>query len=250
MKVRVLLDPPVRPKRRRAGAVDWIRRLFLLVGMIAVGYAGYVYLDSQVYQRYEDWSFDQEAAGKTPSVGDFIHDETAKAGDSAAAPSADDSTVDKPAPQPERARTPKDPSLIGRIAIPRLNVHAIVKEGVDDRTLRRAVGHIPGTARPGMDGNVALAAHRDSFFRGLQNVRKNDRIVMETLDARYEYVVDSLKIVDPDDVQVLAASNAPVLTLVTCYPFHYVGNAPRRFIVRARQVSVQARNGGGAQAGT
>src|SRR5205085_505274 len=108
-----------------------------------LSYAGYVYLDSNLYQRYQDWSFDQESAGKTPSVGEFLRDETAKAGDNAAAPAPEEPSAEKATPPPSRPRR-ADPSLIGRIEIPRLNVHAIVKEGVDDRTLRRAVGHIPG----------------------------------------------------------------------------------------------------------
>src|SRR5437588_864570 len=97
MKVRVLLEPPVR-RKRRAGVLDWTRRLFLLVGLCALGYAGYVYLDAQFYQRYQDWSFDQEAAGKTPSVGDFLRDQASNAGDQSQP--AQDENQPAPAPAP------------------------------------------------------------------------------------------------------------------------------------------------------
>ena len=130
----------------------------------------------------------------------------------------------------------QDQSLIGRIEIPRVQVSAIVREGVDNKTLRRAVGHVPGTALPGKPGNIGLAGHRDTFFVGLRGIRKSDRIQLTTLDGDYTYEVDSIKIVTPRDVSVLASTNEPVLTLVTCYPFNYVGSAPKRYIVRAKQV--------------
>ena len=113
----------------------------------------------------------------------------------------------------------------------------VVIEGIDRTTLRRAVGHIPGTALPGHPGNVGLAGHRDTFFRPLKDLRIKDEIRLSTLKGDFKYVVASITIVDPDDVGVLAASRENVLTLVTCYPFYYVGPAPQRWIVRARQVS-------------
>jgi sortase A len=126
--------------------------------------------------------------------------------------------------------------LLGRLEIPRLHVKVMVREGADESTLRRAVGHIPGTALPGNIGNVALAGHRDTFFRELRNIRKEDTIDLKTQDATYSYLVQSTKIVGPRDVGVLATSGGETLTLVTCYPFYYVGSAPKRFIVRATQV--------------
>jgi LPXTG-site transpeptidase (sortase) family protein len=122
-----------------------------------------------------------------------------------------------------------------------LNVSAVVREGVDSKTLRRAAGHVPGTALPGDDGNVAVAAHRDTFFRGLRDVRENDRIRMVTPDGTFEYVVRSTTIVTPTDVEVLDPREGKrELTLITCYPFNYVGHAPKRFIVKAEQASVDA----------
>ena len=126
--------------------------------------------------------------------------------------------------------------LIGRIEIPRLLLSAVVVEGVDKTTLRRAVGHIPGTALPGQPGNVGLAGHRDSFFRPLKDVRLKDEIQLSTLRGNFTYEVVSQTVVAPTDVGVLAPTRENVLTMVTCYPFYYVGPAPKRFVVTARQV--------------
>ena len=125
-------------------------------------------------------------------------------------------------------------ALIGRIVIPRLELDAIVPESVTDGVLRRAVGHIEGAVLPGACGNAVLAAHRDTFFRHLGQLRPNDVVELATLEGVFRYAVESTQVVDPGDTGVLRASARPTLTLVTCYPFHYVWNAPRRFIVRAR----------------
>jgi sortase A len=130
--------------------------------------------------------------------------------------------------------------LIGRIEIPRLLLSAVVVEGVDKTALRRAVGHIPGTALPGQAGNVGVAGHRDTFFRPLKDLKVKDEIRFSTLKGDFKYEVESLRIVDPANVGVLAPSAQNVLTMVTCYPFYFVGPAPKRWIVRARQVSPQA----------
>ena len=115
----------------------------------------------------------------------------------------------------------------------------MVREGIDGDTLQLAIGHIPATALPGQAGNVGVAGHRDTFFRGLKDLRTKDEIQFSTLSGDFKYVVESLIIVEPDDVGVLAPSSEKVLTLVTCYPFSCFGSAPKRFIVRARQVSAQ-----------
>jgi sortase A len=126
--------------------------------------------------------------------------------------------------------------LIGRIEVPRLDLSVIVAEGVDALTLRRAVGHIPGTGMPGEPGNVGLAGHRDTFFRPLRNIRLGDIVTLTTPAGEYRYRVVSTKIVKPTDVGVLNPTGSEVLTLVTCYPFYFVGPAPSRFIVRAEGV--------------
>ena len=130
---------------------------------------------------------------------------------------------------------PKMHDVIGRLEIPRLNVSTVVIEGDDNHSLRLGAGHVPGTALPGADGNVGIAAHRDTFFRPLRNIAADDRITLKTAHGEYHYIVDSTQIVRPDDVAVLRATSRPELTLVTCYPFYYVGSAPLRFVVHARQ---------------
>ena len=127
--------------------------------------------------------------------------------------------------------------LIGRIDIPRLGVSAMVIEGTSGRILRRAVGHISGTAFPGQPGNVGISGHRDTFFRPLRNIQRNDIITLTTLFGEYRYRVVSTRIVGPSNVAVLNPGGNEMLTLVTCYPFYFVGSAPNRFIVRAERVT-------------
>jgi sortase A len=126
--------------------------------------------------------------------------------------------------------------VIGLLDVPRLSLSVMVVEGTGTKTLRRAAGHIPGTALPGQAGNVGISAHRDTFFRPLRNIRRNDVITISTLLGEYRYRVVSTSIVSPSDVAVLDPSKKEILTLVTCYPFYFVGAAPNRFIVRAQRV--------------
>lgn len=207
-------------------ALRRIERLLWLVGILCVGGYAYAWLDTNFTQYRENRRLEQSlsatpqpptgaaAAAETDSLGTFRDGER------------NDARFD---PGPEG-------SLIGRIEVPRLGVSAIVLEGIGKKTLRRAVGRIPDTAMPGGPGNVGLAGHRDSFFRGLKEVRENDLITLKTLDGTFHYRVDWIDVVKPEDTHVLADVGSPALTLVTCYPFFYVGSAPDRFIVRARQV--------------
>ncbi len=141
-----------------------------------------------------------------------------------------------PARRPRRARA-LEQGVLGRLEIPRLRISAIVAEGTGVELLKRAVGHIAGTALPGRPGNVALAGHRDTFLRGLGGAREDDIIRFVTLRGTYVYRVDWGAVVEPGRVDVLDSTATPAMTLVTCYPFHAVGPAPQRFVVRARQVS-------------
>ena len=132
------------------------------------------------------------------------------------------------------AAAPERPTgLVGRLEIPRLEMSVMVMEGDDDATLENAAGHLTGTALPGEAGNVVFAGHRDTFFRPLRNLRQNDEIRLTSLQGTFTYRVVQLEVVGPDDVSVLAPTDHGMLTLVTCYPFWYVGAAPKRFIVRA-----------------
>jgi sortase A len=125
---------------------------------------------------------------------------------------------------------------MGRVELPRLGARTIVAEGADDRTLRRGLGHLPGTAFPGEPGNVVIAGHRDSFFGYLEDLRSGDRVRVITPDGTFEYTVESKTVIRPEQTEVLDATRVPTLTLITCYPFHYLGPAPQRYVVRARQV--------------
>jgi sortase A len=130
---------------------------------------------------------------------------------------------------------PRPGEPLGRIEVPRLRLTAMVLEGTAPKTLRVAAGHIGGTALPGAKGNVGIAAHRDTLFRPLRGIRPKDDIVLTTSYGTFRYLVNSVEIVDPSDIQVLHPTTDPELTLVTCYPFTYIGSAPKRFIVHARQ---------------
>jgi sortase A len=127
--------------------------------------------------------------------------------------------------------------IIGKVDIPRLKLSAAVAEGDDEKTLRKAVGHLPDTALPWHTrGNFAIAAHRDGLFRRLENIRLDDDVRVVTSRGEYHYRVTKTHIVDPDDVWVIAPTQVPTITLITCYPFSFVGNAPRRFVVQAELV--------------
>jgi sortase A len=200
--------------------LKWSQRVLFACAILLLGYCGFALVDAWLFQRRESRDLDR-----------LLRERRAA------------SLV---ARQPESVASPKAvpafaaDGLIGRIEIPRVLLSVVVVEGVDKTTLRRAVGHIPGTALPGEAGNVGLAGHRDTFFRLLKDVKIKDEIQISTLKGNFKYEVVSLRIVDPDNVGVLAPSGENVLTLVTCYPFYFVGPAPKRWIVRAKQMSSQA----------
>ena len=119
------------------------------------------------------------------------------------------------------------------LQIPRIHLAAPLFDGTDDLTLNHAVGHIAGTARPGESGNIGIAGHRDGFFRGLKDIETGDVIELETVRGTDTYQVGIIQIVTPDNVDVLQPKLSPSLTLVTCYPFYFIGSAPKRFVVTA-----------------
>jgi sortase A len=129
----------------------------------------------------------------------------------------------------------KEGDVLGRLDIPRLGVSVAVLQGTRSRTLRLGAGHIEGTSLPWEAGNSAIAGHRDTFFRALKDIRPNDEIQLQTVTGVLHYEVDWTRVVDPDDIRALAPANESVITLVTCYPFYFVGFAPQRFIVRAHK---------------
>jgi len=185
-------------------------RVMLVAGVLLLGYAAYVVIDARLYQARELKRFEQERL----------------AVEEASVPA-----IAEPAPPP-----PVDGTSLGAIEIPRLGLSVAVVQGESEPILQRAVGHLARTALPGREGNVVLAGHRDTFFRPLKDIRDGDQIVVKTRDGDFEYVVESTSIVEPGDVWVIAPKGGRTLTLITCYPFYYVGSAPHRFIVVAREV--------------
>ena len=133
-------------------------------------------------------------------------------------------------------REAKSSGLLGQITIPRLGIKSVITRGVDMRTLKRSVGHVPGTAYPGEAGSVGLAAHRDGIFRKLREIRSRDLIRITTPDGEFSFAVDSMAVVSPHRTDVLRARRDPSLILVTCYPFRWIGPAPDRFVVWAGEV--------------
>ena len=128
---------------------------------------------------------------------------------------------------------PRYGSVVAKLEIPRIHLSTIAFEGDTESIFARGAGHISGSALPGTSGNAVFAAHRDTFFRPLRSVRAGDVITVETPGDSKEYVVKSARVVDPDEVDVLRPTSESTLTLITCYPFRFIGPAPERFVVRA-----------------
>ena len=198
--------------------LKWAQRGLFACAFLLLGYCAFALVDAWIFQTRQNAVLDRQLRERRAAS------ETSQPQSSAV---------------PSRAPALAVDSLIGRIEIPRLLLSVVVVEGVDKTTLRRAVGHIPGTAMPGEAGNVGLAGHRDTFFRPLKDLKIKDQIQFSTLKGNFKYEVESLRVVEPNNVGVLASSGENMLTMVTCYPFYYVGPAPKRWIVRARQVSPQ-----------
>jgi sortase A len=204
------MNPVFRPTRTAWPARTYIVRgafyFCLAFGILALGYAGFVFADSQAYQAIEMTKFQQAGLRTEPHI--VLEGEA-----------------------------------IGEVQVPRLDLNAIVVQGDSAADLRRAVGHISQSALPGQWGNIALAGHRDSFFRPLRNIRLGDEIRFKTSDGSFEYIVESIQVVAPNDIQVLEPSTGHDLTLITCYPFYYIGPAPKRFVVRAGEIHASVRAG-------
>jgi sortase A len=198
------------------------RGLSTILFVIAVAMIGYVVkteIDARRFQVNERRRLEQERAQ--------LREESRRSAPSGGA------VVER---RPPRPRTFKDGEAIGEIRIARLKLSVVVAEGDSPTILRRAAGHLTGTAQPGSEGNVVIAGHRDTFFRPLKDIRAGDTIVVETPDGDFRYLVESTAIVSPTTVSVLAPTAERTLTLITCFPFYYVGSAPDRFIVRAREL--------------
>jgi sortase A len=201
------VTPPSGKLRRNLKRLQYA---FFICGALALGYSAFVLISARLYQKEAARQFEQHVYVNVPV-------------------------------EPSHSVTrPADGAPLARFEIPRLNMDTVLIEGDTDADLRRAIGHIPGTALPGNAGNVGIAGHRDTFFRPLRNVRAGDAITLKTAGATYRYTVESTEVVMPDRSDVLNPTPEPNLTLVTCFPFYYVGSAPKRFIVRAREIQPSA----------
>ena len=197
------------------------QRLFLWVGVAALAYAGGTAAYAGIYQRYQSWKFER---ARMSAIERNLKQEVA-------VPQIIKAAI------VEEAVDLREGDVVGRLEVSRIGISVIVLQGIDEDTLISGAGHVPGTPLPGAEGNVAIAAHRDTFFRKLQGIRPGDSIQVATVRRTYEYVVDSTEIVDPEDTQVMESRARPELTLITCYPFYFVGAAPKRFIVHARPLT-------------
>jgi LPXTG-site transpeptidase (sortase) family protein len=192
-----------------------LERLLLAVALLSLGLWSWTWLDSSVYNMVQGRRLDGILGSES---------------------------LDPPGSSTSRLATATRrevlaSGLIGRIQIPRFHVHALLIEGTDPRALRRAVGHVPATALPGEPGNVVIAGHRDSFFSYLKDVQPGDRVWITTPDGKFEYSVESMRVVRPEQTEVLGTTPIPTLTLITCYPFHHLGPAPERYVVSARLIA-------------
>ncbi|HKA14349.1 MAG TPA: class D sortase [Myxococcota bacterium] len=201
--------------------------LALVGGVCLIAYGGACARASLTQQR-ESAAFDEALRARQARLQQQIESEAPNRSEwSPARVAAYEASLDKPV------------RAIGRLEIPDVDLSVMVLEGTDASTLDRAVGHIPGTARPGEPGNLAIAGHRDGYFRGLRHVQTGDAISLTTLEGVAHYRVDKIEVVKPGRTDVLAPSASATLTLVTCYPFYHIGDAPSRYIVHARQVAFE-----------
>ena len=197
---------PLLPDPRRQRNLRWIRDLLFLTGVVALTYLGFTLLEAKLYQASAKQTLVAEAR----------------------------STGDANALQSKPALHKGD--VLGRVDIPRLGLSVAVLEGTSSQVLRLGAGHIEGTPLPGQPGNSGVAGHRDTFFRGLKDIHKNDELLMQTATGLLRYEVDWIKVVGPEDTSVLhSVGEESTLTLVTCYPFYLVGPAPKRFVVHAHK---------------
>ena len=206
-----------------------VERFLLGLGLALLGYVAWVCVDS----AYVHWQFERQLAGVPHQV--HQHDDARRL-----APTVHGAPHRPPLPADAHAdpvvTAPDADGFLGVLEVPRLGLSTVIFEGIDGKTLRRSVGHIPGTSFPGADGNVGIAGHRDRFFGGLKDLAEDDLMILRTPDASYTYRVDSIRIVAPDRTDVLEPTGVRGITLVTCYPFYFVGPAPERFVVFAHQI--------------
>ncbi len=223
-----LYRPVVTIRGHKVAGLDVIERCLVSLGVLLLALAGSAKLTGEVQKKRDLARFDEAfaAAGASSAADETRSESPAR-------------SLDTSLWSPERIRAYEESlrkdfgAPLAVLSIPKIGLEVAVLPGTDDLTLNRGVGLIEGTPRPGETGNSGIAGHRDGFFRGLKDVVAGDVIEVRSLSARRSFVVESIRIVRPEDVWVLEPTSSPVLTLVTCYPFYFIGSAPQRYIVRA-----------------
>jgi LPXTG-site transpeptidase (sortase) family protein len=222
------------PRLRRIAC--WAERALWALGLSLLGYWGYSQAAIRFEQaRLEESLFGGKLATEAVAENDWF---TAHLASTAADPAT--TTADLASTTASNASLLAPGTLIALIEIPRVHVRAMVVEGVDTKSLERAAGHLPGTALPGTPGNSVMAAHRDTLFAGLRHVRLGDLIILRTDEREFSYQVSGIDVVTPRSLHVLDPTSHPSLTLITCFPFDFVGPAPMRFVVSATEMSAAA----------
>ena len=216
--MKIIIRRPLLSARTRSW-IRWTRRFFFITATVALGYVAFTLVETSLYQASAKRSLE------TPISAELEHK---------AIPSEAEG-VSEPAVGKQGNELGHLDDAIGRLDIPRLGMSVAVLRGTNWHLLRLGAGHVEGTPLPGEDGNSAIAGHRDTFFRELKDIRKNDEIQFQTATGLYHYKVDWMAVVSPDDTAVLAPSTDSELTLVTCFPFEFLGSAPKRFVVRAHR---------------
>ncbi len=235
------MSGPAAGGRGSIGAMAWLRRferLFWIAGILLVAVWVAAYVHKAVLSRRDLAHFEtaSRAARTAPSAAPTpAPSPIATPGRTLAAETTPDQTLwsIQRVREYEESLKAKSSDPLAVLRIPKIGLEVAVLEGTDDLTLNRAIGHIEETPRPGENGNVGIAGHRDGFFRGLKDVVVGDTMELETLSGKETYRVEDIWIVSPEDVQVLDPTPGRAITLVACYPFYFVGSAPKRYIVRA-----------------
>ena len=208
-------------------------RLIIGMGVALLTIYGFFTLHAWFFQVYDSWSFDRSKEMSNTAVTHSVPGENVATGQGNVTEKYEGWAISRILSH-EKALARPASSIVGRLLIPALDLNVMVLEGTDRWTLNRSVGHIENTALPGNTGNVGISGHRDGFFRNLGRIRPGDQIALVTIQKTYRYEVERTTIVKPNDTWVLADGGLPRLTLVTCYPFYYIGRAPERFVVSAR----------------
>jgi len=220
-------------KRNLSGTRRVLANLLLVIGLGLLALYGLARIHGALSSRAAIEQFEQQKRANPTST------PAETAAEPKAAPPDFMSWSEKRVEAYKESLTQNSAAPLAILRIPAIRLEAPVLEGTDDVTLNRGIGRIAGTAQIGKDGNIGLAGHRDGFFRGLKAIKVGDELRLEGRNGTDTYVVDQIQIVKPTDVHVLQSGSKPSLTLVTCYPFYYIGSAPERYIVHASRIDFE-----------